>query len=618
MSGNQDWVDVQIRAFTKWANSHLKAKGITLESIVTDLGDGVNLALLLESLSQEPIPFNKNARMRIQKIENVNYSLDFISSQGVRLVGIGAEEIVDLNAKMTLGLIWTVILRFVIAGLSEEGLSAKQGLLLWCQKKTEPYDNVDVQNFTFSFQDGLAFCALIHRHRPDLIDMDGRDSSDPHKNLNDAFDIAENELGITKLMDAEDIADVAKPDEKIVMTYVAQMYHCFSGMDKNEVAGRRVENFLAFQQQVHQLVTDYEERTRALIAASISKGEEIASSPVPSTYDDAISSIADFRNYRKGQRREFISEKDDLATLFSQINLKLRGAGLPLYVAPHGLSVSDTADHLDDLSQVEATRRTSLNNTLRDMQEQAQRNFADLADALAAKCAQFKERISNIDGDLQSQLQQLGSQQSEIDSGYADLPAIKDAEDHQEACGVEVNSYTDHTWDDLSFELDQINKICRQTGDIIRAQIASQRDEGLTAEQIQDFQESFNHFDENGSGSLSRLELNSCLASLGLVDVDFEGEDPKFTAIWDKLSGGRESVDFDTFALFMAENEADKLELGQLTESFRLISGGKDHVSRDDLTRAGVNQEVAEFITLALPETEQGYDYNSYLDSTFN
>jgi hypothetical protein len=82
-------------------------------------------------------------------------------------------------------------------------MSAKEGLLLWCQRKTQPYKNVNVQNFHMSFKDGLAFCALIHRHRPDLIDYDKLNKDDPIKNLNLAFDIAEKHLDIPKMLDAE-------------------------------------------------------------------------------------------------------------------------------------------------------------------------------------------------------------------------------------------------------------------------------------------------------------------------------------------------------------------------------------------------------------------------------
>lgn len=65
----------------------------------------------------------------------------------VLFVFFSPTEIVDGNTKMTLGMIWTIILRFAIQDISVEEMTAKEGLLLWCQRKTAPYKNVNVQNF---------------------------------------------------------------------------------------------------------------------------------------------------------------------------------------------------------------------------------------------------------------------------------------------------------------------------------------------------------------------------------------------------------------------------------------------------------------------------------------
>jgi hypothetical protein len=93
-------------------------------------------------------------------------------------------------------------------------------LLLWCRKKTAGYKDVNVENFTTSWVDGLAFCALIHRHRPDLLDFDSLSKNNSRQNLELAFDIAEKQLGIARLLDVEDIVDVARPDERSIVTYV--------------------------------------------------------------------------------------------------------------------------------------------------------------------------------------------------------------------------------------------------------------------------------------------------------------------------------------------------------------------------------------------------------------
>ncbi|KAK6291924.1 hypothetical protein J4Q44_G00377090 [Coregonus suidteri] len=101
--------------------THLRKAGTQIENIEDDFRNGLKLMLLLEVISGERLPKPDKGKMRFHKIANVNKALDFICSKGVKLVSIGAEEIVDGNTKMTLGMIWTIILRFAIQDISVEG-----------------------------------------------------------------------------------------------------------------------------------------------------------------------------------------------------------------------------------------------------------------------------------------------------------------------------------------------------------------------------------------------------------------------------------------------------------------------------------------------------------------
>jgi hypothetical protein len=115
------WEKQQRKTFTAWCNSHLRKSGTQVEEINEDFRNGLKLMLLLEVISGEQLAKPDRGKMRFHKIANVNKALDFIQSKGVRLVSIGAEEIVDGNLKMTLGMIWTIILRFAIQDISVEG-----------------------------------------------------------------------------------------------------------------------------------------------------------------------------------------------------------------------------------------------------------------------------------------------------------------------------------------------------------------------------------------------------------------------------------------------------------------------------------------------------------------
>ena len=94
--------------------------------------------------------------------------------------------------------------------------------MIWVQGKTAGYKNVHVTNFTTSFKDGLAFCAIIHRSRPHMIDFDSLDPSNAEYNLKLAFDTAER-LGVPRLLDEGDILNLSVPERLSIITYVLEL-----------------------------------------------------------------------------------------------------------------------------------------------------------------------------------------------------------------------------------------------------------------------------------------------------------------------------------------------------------------------------------------------------------
>ncbi|KAH3766656.1 MICAL 2 [Pelomyxa schiedti] len=100
--------------------------------------------------------------------------------------------------------------------------SKTSNLLSWAQSKTAGYKDVNITNFTTSFKDGLAFCALIHADYPDKIDFDSLSKDNAAYNLKLAFDVGE-KIGIPKLLDVEDITDLPIPEKLSMMTYIMGM-----------------------------------------------------------------------------------------------------------------------------------------------------------------------------------------------------------------------------------------------------------------------------------------------------------------------------------------------------------------------------------------------------------
>ncbi|XP_037098944.1 F-actin-monooxygenase MICAL3-like isoform X5 [Syngnathus acus] len=105
-----------------------------------------------------------------------------------------------------------------------ESLSESNRLLAWCRLQTAGYPGVAVSDLTASWKSGLALCALLHRHRPQLIDFESLNPAAHHHNVGLAFDVCERELGILPLMTVEEMTSAAEPDALSMVMYLSQLY----------------------------------------------------------------------------------------------------------------------------------------------------------------------------------------------------------------------------------------------------------------------------------------------------------------------------------------------------------------------------------------------------------
>lgn len=454
------WEKQQKKTFTAWCNSHLRKAGTSIESIEEDFRNGLKLMLLLEVISGEPLPKPDRGKMRFHKIANVNKALEFIEGKGVKLVSIGAEEIVDGNVKMTLGLIWTIILRFAIQDITIEELSAKEGLLLWCQRKTAPYKNVNVQNFHTSWKDGLAFCALIHRHRPELLDYSKLSKDNPIHNLNLAFDIAEKHLDIPRMLDPEDMVYCAKPDDKAVMTYVSCYYHAFRGAHQAETAANRICKVLKVNQDNERLMEEYERLASDLLEWIRRWQPWLQNRNTDGTLPGTQQKLEDFRGYRRREKPPRIEQKGRLETSFNTLQTKLRLSNRPAYLPTEGRMIQDINAAWKNLENSEKGFEEWLLSEMMRLER-----LEHLAEKFKRKCVIHEEWSSGKEEMLQSndwrrsQLYELKALRKRHEAFESDLAAHQDRVEQIAAIAQELNSLRYH---DLASVNSRCQRICDQ------------------------------------------------------------------------------------------------------------------------------------------------------------
>lgn len=193
---------------------------------------------------------------------------------------------------------------------------------------------MDIENLTTSWQNGIAFNAIIHRFRPDLItDFHNMNPNDSYNNCEKAFKISEEHLEIPKLFDSEDIIDVIKPDEKSILTYLSQFYQKFK--QEEIIVGMKhdLNNFIDKFDQTILLENIYEEKSRIFLKNKEEFNENV---------DDVLKSINTLLCTIKNlevHNHDLIHKSTEICGYLERINCLRNELSLKKYHPPEELNI---------------------------------------------------------------------------------------------------------------------------------------------------------------------------------------------------------------------------------------------------------------------------------------
>ncbi|MDP2438378.1 MAG: hypothetical protein Q8P67_21755, partial [archaeon] len=229
------------KTFGAWVNSHLRHKNLRVNDLSTDLRDGQMLIALLEQLSGQTceLRYNKAPTLQMHLLDNQAIALQF-ASRFLKL-NFDPKDLVDGNLKVTLALIWRLILHFQLfqTGLVPASSGApldssnpasrkvmQDALLQWTRFQTAGYAHVPpLHDFSSaSWGDGMGLCALIHKICPSAIDYRQLTPARPYDNLRLAFTLAAQHLDVPVLIDPADMVNPdpsLRPDENCIITYLS-------------------------------------------------------------------------------------------------------------------------------------------------------------------------------------------------------------------------------------------------------------------------------------------------------------------------------------------------------------------------------------------------------------
>nr|XP_027197190.1 spectrin beta chain-like [Dermatophagoides pteronyssinus] len=360
--------EIQAKTYKNWINSILIQGRTNIDNIYTDFNDGEKLIILLRLLTGENVGTINKSSSLLHKIANVSQCLRFIRNKNVYLESIGPDDIVNGNKTLTLGLIWTLILRFQLSrhlDFEQYDLKTiKESLLLWCCNRIKHLDFVEINDFHQSWQNGWAFIALVHSFRPESLDINTLRQMESRELLAIAFDTGYQQLLIPKILDIDDV--INKPDENSILTYVSFYYNLHSRTKNSETNIKRIQYLLTNISDVDNMQDSYKQICHTLLEWITAKSL-LFEQDVP--MDHAQDEMFEFNQYFFNERFEKLNCRNHCETLYFEIISMQKKAGIKIFRPENGLKVKDLEKAWLNLEIKETRRLSKLKNLINQKQK---------------------------------------------------------------------------------------------------------------------------------------------------------------------------------------------------------------------------------------------------------
>jgi len=182
-----------------------------------------------------------------------------------------------------------------------------------------------------------------------------------------------------------------------------------------------------------------------------------------------------------------------------------------------------------------------------------------------------------------------------------------------EVAGIDENPHTDYSLEELVLLFDQLRGVADKKSKFIEGQMLALTKKGVDPAVIQEFKETFRHFDKDNSNTLDQHEFRACAQSLGIPLIDEDA----FQAVFQTVAGPDQQVHFDSFVDWMIKQTEDTDTPQQINASFRLLANDQATIVPSDLQIHPLTPNEVGFVVERFPAQGERIDFTTFVTQSF-